>query len=98
MDFSPFTDIIIYEQLSSTLFLLHCFVFFFPIEVGGKAILWHKRPFYKVSSGKMFENSYSPIMTVIKFILQGHEVDSLSWRVSDLIKNIMTGEREKQTF
>lgn len=34
-------------------------------------------------------------MTVIKFILQGHEVDSLSWRVSDLIKNIMTGgERE----
>lgn len=37
-------------------------------------------------------------MTVIKFILQGHEVDSLSWRVSDLIKNIMTGEREKQTF
>lgn len=48
MNFLPLMGFIIYEQLSRTLFLLS-FFFLFLIEVGGKAILWYKRPFYKVS-------------------------------------------------
>lgn len=73
MGFSPLKDFIIYG-LFITLFLL-CHFFFFLIEGVKKAVLLYKRPFD--SQGPFWRNvgehNYSPIMTVINIILQGHK-------------------------
>lgn len=59
----------------SLLFFCSVIFFFFLIEGVKKAVLLYKRPFD--SQGPFWRNvgehNYSPIMTVINIILQGHK-------------------------